>query len=451
MTARVCQMFLSKGIKVSKKRNPANRCAFANSCPNFGQSNCGLMDVEDLCMAAGTAKESKRTSGVCSSRKNTQWLQENSSTNFNVEKTKVMSPISLQRHAFDLSSQNNATRSTTIPEKHGSDAEPLPNLKGTQTKTRETMIENSCYKRQLSNADPTLVPFNSRKGRQLFGKAFETNLLDGSYWDLAENYSTQSEPSFCALTSLVMALNSLGIDPKRKAWSSKPEIPWRWYTEESLVSCCNRHKTLSEVNLSNGMSIKELCELAQCQQGVRVRHFYPLDEGKPNHSSRDDFLASPIPVNEDVFRQDLLSISLGHRDSIAAMATNGVSNSEEDYIESCSGKRMIVNFSRKELQQTGEHGHFSCIGAYEADSDMALVMETARFKYPPFWVPTSLLYKAMVSTDPDSGFSRGYLLVEREEENMNPQPQPRPDHSCDQQNKNSDKCGCNRNGLVTEG
>ena len=166
----------------------------------------------------------------------------------------------------------------------------------------------------------------------------------------------------------------------------------------------------------------------------KVRHFYPLDEGKPNHSSRDDFLASPIPVNEDVFRQDLLSISLGHRDSIAAMATNGVSNSE-DYIESCSGKRMIVNFSRKELQQTGEHGHFSCIGAYVVDSDMAIVMETARFKYPPFWVPTSGYIRQwclpILIVD-----SQGYLLVERKEENMNPQPQPRPDHSCDQQNKN---------------
>ena len=400
-------------------------------------------------MATRTVKEMNRTFGVCSSRQNIQWLQEDSSTAVNVEKTKVMPLIPVKRQTFDLSSQNNVASSTAIPEKHRSDEETPPDIERKETTTRETMIENSCYKRQLSNADPTLVPFNSRKGRQLFGKAFETNLLDGSYWDLAENYSTQSEPSFCALTSLVMALNSLGIDPKRKAWSSKPEIPWRWYTEESLVSCCNRHKTLSEVNLSNGMSIKELYELAQCQQGIKVRHFYPLDECKLNHSSRGAFLDSPIPVNEDVFRRDLLNISLGHRDSIATMSTNVVPNSDEDDIESCSGMRMIVNFSRKELQQTGEHGHFSCIGAYEADSDMALVMETARFKYPPFWVPTSLLYKAMLSTDPDSGFSRGYLLVERKEENITLEPQP--DHSCGHHNMNSDKCGCNRSGLVTEG
>ena len=95
------------------------------------------------------------------------------------------------------------------------------------------------------------------------------------------------------------------------------------------------------------MSIKELYELAQCQQGIKVRHFFPLDECKLNHSSRGAFLDSPIPVNEDVFRRDLLNISLGHRDQIATMSTNVVPNSDEDDIESCSGMRMIVNFSRE--------------------------------------------------------------------------------------------------------
>ena len=449
MTARVCQMFLSKSINFSKNRVPANSCAFANSCPNFRESNCGLMDMEDLYMVSGTEKEKKRTSSVWSPRQNTRRWQDDSKTKVNTEKTQVMPLLSIKPNTHNVSSQNRFKLSSGIPEKHGSDAELLPGLEGNKTRMGKKLVEQSCYKRQLSNADPTLVPFNSRKGRQLFRKALETELLNGSYWDLAENYSTQSEPSFCALTSLVMALNSLGIDPKRKAWSSKPEIPWRWYTEESLVSCCNSHKPLSELNLANGMNINELYELAQCQQGVKARHFYPLDDCEFNNSSRDNFPDSPIPVNEDVFRQELLNISLGHRDSTAVTATNGVLNDEDDdYIESCSGKRMIVNFSRKELKQTGEHGHFSCIGAFEADSDMALVMETARFKYPPFWVPVSLLYKAMLSIDPDSGFPRGYLLIERSEDNVLLQTDL---SSSNQHNMNSEKCGCNGNSPVTEG
>jgi hypothetical protein len=42
--------------------------------------------------------------------------------------------------------------------------------------------------------------------------------------------------------------------------------------------------------------------------------------------------------------------------------------------------------SRPSLGQTGA-GHFSPIAAWHDASDMALVLDTARFKYPPFWAP----------------------------------------------------------------
>lgn len=47
---------------------------------------------------------------------------------------------------------------------------------------------------------------------------------------------------------------------------------------------------------------------------------------------------------------------------------------------------MLVNFSRPSLGQTGS-GHFSPIAAWHPASDMALVLDTARFKYPAFWAP----------------------------------------------------------------
>ena len=87
-------------------------------------------------------------------------------------------------------------------------------------------------------------------GRDLFAKAMQGGWLDGSYWSLAENYSTQTDPSYCSLTTLSMVLNSLDVDPQRRAWPDHAvhgeKIPWRWFTEESLVSCCGRHKSLRE-------------------------------------------------------------------------------------------------------------------------------------------------------------------------------------------------------------
>ena len=55
---------------------------------------------------------------------------------------------------------------------------------------------------------------------------------------------------------------------------------------------------------------------------------------------------------------------------------------------------MILSYSRKVLNQTGS-GHFSPAGAYDPTSDMVLIMDVARFKYPPHWVPLSLLYSSM--------------------------------------------------------
>jgi len=56
-------------------------------------------------------------------------------------------------------------------------------------------------------------------------------------------------------------------------------------------------------------------------------------------------------------------------------------------------------------------GHFSPIGGYHAGRDMALILDVARFKYPPHWVPLTLLWEAMDTIDKASGLRRGYALV----------------------------------------
>jgi len=62
------------------------------------------------------------------------------------------------------------------------------------------------------------------------------------------------------------------------------------------------------------------------------------------------------------------------------------------------------------LGQTGD-GHFSPIGGYHAEKDLVLIMEVARFKYPPHWVPLQLLFDAMKAVDKVTGLSRGYITL----------------------------------------
>jgi hypothetical protein len=57
-------------------------------------------------------------------------------------------------------------------------------------------------------------------------------------------------------------------------------------------------------------------------------------------------------------------------------------------------------------------GHISPLAAYDAKSDRFLVLDVARYKYPPVWVRTADLFGAMNTVDKDNnGKTRGFVLV----------------------------------------
>ncbi|XP_057418181.1 glutathione gamma-glutamylcysteinyltransferase 1-like [Lotus japonicus] len=64
------------------------------------------------------------------------------------------------------------------------------------------------------------------------------------------------------------------------------------------------------------------------------------------------------------------------------------------------------------LRESGA-GHYSPIGGYHAGKDMALVLDVARFKYPPYWVPLTHLWEGMSYINEFTGKSRGFMLISR--------------------------------------
>jgi glutathione gamma-glutamylcysteinyltransferase len=212
------------------------------------------------------------------------------------------------------------------------------------------MIE-TLYRRPL----PTeAIAFSSPDGRKVFAEALSAGGLDG-YFQLAEQFHTQSDPAFCGLGSLVVALNALGIDPGR-LWKG----PWRWFSEE-LLDCC---VPLAEVQ-KRGLDVDELACLARCN-GAQVE----LVRGD----------ASNLPA----FRAALASAASG----------DGV---------------LVVAYDRSALGQTGS-GHFSPVGGYHQARDLALILDVARFKYPPHWVSVERLWQATHTIDPATGRARGWLV-----------------------------------------
>jgi glutathione gamma-glutamylcysteinyltransferase len=202
------------------------------------------------------------------------------------------------------------------------------------------------------------IPFSSEEGRALFRESLESGHLE-AFFPLIEQFHTQSDPSFCGLGSLVMVLNALGVDPGR-VWRG----PWRWFSEE-LLDCCT---PLAKVQVA-GLTLDEVACLARCN-GAEV------ELGSVSHRSLADLRVS------------------------VERSTRSTT------------QMLIASYSRAALGQTGS-GHFSPIGGYHAGLDLALVLDVARFKYPPHWVPLTVLYEAMRDFDPVSGRPRGWLSLRK--------------------------------------
>ena len=226
----------------------------------------------------------------------------------------------------------------------------------------------SFHKRPLPES---LISLSSKNGKEIFRQALASGGME-SYFSLAEQFVTQSEPSYCALSSLAMVLNALNFDPK-KVWKG----PWRWVSEETLqceTQICGH--SLEKVK-RDGMDFDEFESLARCH-GIRILAHKNYVK---NHTEACD-------RNLSQFRSYVTSVCC--------------SDKSESFI--------VANFSRQVLGQTGD-GHFSPIGGYHKEKDLVLIMDVARFKYPPFWVPLELLWKSMAVDDEKTKSPRGYFIL----------------------------------------
>ena len=72
---------------------------------------------------------------------------------------------------------------------------------------------------------------------------------------------------------------------------------------------------------------------------------------------------------------------------------------------------VIINYLRMAIGQE-RGGHISPLAAYEAKTDRFLILDVARYKYPPVWVAASDLFDAMNTPDADNeNKTRGYVLI----------------------------------------
>ena len=167
-----------------------------------------------------------------------------------------------------------------------------------------------------------------------------------------------------------MTLNALGVDPGRR-WKGV----WRWY-DDAMLECCVPLKSFAD----EGMSFDQFAKLGRCN-GAQVT------------STRAE------TTDLDTFRN-----------KVKASCLCGDCDDSHDHAD--LDTVLVASYNRAVLGQTGE-GHFSPIAAYAPKSDEVLVLDVARFKYPPHWVPTKMFWDAMADVNPWNNMSRGFFEISR--------------------------------------
>lgn len=276
----------------------------------------------------------------------------------------------------------------------------------TNSQMMEKLKYVSVYKRIMPKVG---INFASKKSQE-FLKESINNGCANSYFPLADQFQTQSDPTFCGPTTMVCVFNSLGVDPRKK-WKGI----WRWYLEE-VIKCLDIEKTRDY-----GMTLEEFCLIAKCN-GVFPEAYRPDSNEEETEKEILSLINDSSSYNTDtpeytnshqVIKHDINNSECKEDFKIKINKCN------EEFFKVCvfaSTRRenlfLVTNTSRTALKQTGD-GHFSPVAAYNPVSNHILLLDAARFKYNSMWFTISQTYNAFKNFDKSTQKPRGFILLSR--------------------------------------
>jgi hypothetical protein len=185
------------------------------------------------------------------------------------------------------------------------------------------------------------------------------------FWQLEQQFVTQDNLTYCSIASSVMVLNALGIPgPTDRNYG-----PYHIFTQQNFFTPSVEKILPKALVQKQGATLNQIAEaLSTFKVKVTVIH--------ATESTEADF---------------------------KRVATSAMKQGD-GYI--------IVNFLRTALGQTGG-GHMSPLAAYDKQTDRFLVLDVSRYRYPPVWVKTRDIWKAMNTYDEGAKAYRGFIRVQK--------------------------------------
>lgn len=220
------------------------------------------------------------------------------------------------------------------------------------------MLTSFCLISSLQGAEP--VYLNTQAGIHRLEQADNRT----PYFMVAPYIDTQENMGFCGPASMAAVLNSL---PDIHRPPAPPYPPYRYFTQSNLFT-------------SESSEIKSYAEVA--------------------HSGFTLQQASAFLRRLNVFNQIYWGTDLSAQ-NLRQVIKESLDNSD---------RRIIADFNRPVFGQEGG-GHYSPIVAYDSATDSVLILDVAKFKYPPFWVTIDDLLVSLKAIDSDSGRSRGLIII----------------------------------------
>jgi hypothetical protein len=207
--------------------------------------------------------------------------------------------------------------------------------------------------------DAGLTSLSSSRGELLLN----SSQAKADFVPLISHFVTQINPAYCGIASSVMVLNALEVTAtETPAWQ-------RGYLNQENIFTPQTDAVIDRHLIARqGLTLSQLAKLLETYP-VTVEVYYGSDLGL------------------EQFRQ-ILALQLAQ-----------------------PRQYLLVNYLRASIgQEIG--GHISPLAAYNATQDQVLILDVARYKYPPVWVSVQALWQAMRTMDPVSGKSRGFLIMQ---------------------------------------
>jgi hypothetical protein len=203
------------------------------------------------------------------------------------------------------------------------------------------------------------VTLISDEGRKRIARS--TRKVD--FVSLMGTFMTQERQTLCSVATGVTILNALPlkrpVDPKYK--------PYPFFTQTNYFNDRVNRVITRDTTLRIGQTLDQAAAV-MAAHGAKTWSYHAAD------SSLEKF-------------RRIAMVNLSQRDNFIA-----------------------VNYRRNYVGQP-PGAHFSPLAAYDEETDSFLILDVARYKFPPTWVSAKDLFAAMNTLDADSGKTRGFLVV----------------------------------------